>query len=223
MYVKSNSFSIFIFFLCVCWCVHLLFRLSCKWWTLPINANQNTYNKTERERERKIAVATTILFLFHFSHLTSFVRSFSSFLFVIDPGFVAVHIPLSFRKLRLCALILTNKNSLRYSRWFYFYLYRASSHFLSTQNELFSVYFSQPFAREKKMCCQSECVCVYFGGNWEHSVVIVMCSNNPLLNRWLREIIILHSARHGCGEYKKNSLKTAIQAIWNGSLAVLFL
>lgn len=67
-------------------------------------------------------------------------------------------------------------------------------------------------------------VCLFFcifslREKWGHSLVFVMCSNSPLLSRWLLELILLHTRER----MKKHTPKTTIQTIWNGSLATPFL
>lgn len=68
---KGKSFFIFIYLYYI--------RLSCKWWTLSIKANQNTYNKAGK---RFTSFVTTVFF-FHIFFSVHFVlfQSFCRFLF----------------------------------------------------------------------------------------------------------------------------------------------
>lgn len=94
MSTKGKPFFIFIY---LCY-----IRLSCKWWTLSIKANQNTYNKAGK---RFTSFVTTI-FVFHILlgslrfilELFSLSLSFSSLIFVLCRR----QLPLSFRKVCAC-------------------------------------------------------------------------------------------------------------------------
>lgn len=188
MSVKSNSFSIFIFFF-----AHLLFWLSCKW-TLPIKANQNTYIR----KLENVLFYTIISFCDNRFHIfsprsTSFIQSRTLFLFVlfscVDPGSLKIfhcHFGswacVSARVLTISAnknsLFLTHSHFECFQLYFYLTILVHSEWFKAVVTTLLVAHSLTAFATKK---CRSTV----------HSVILFREENESTL-LWLSCVVPTH-------------------------------